>query len=42
MFEEECCKLLDQRKHTKLHWLQNPGQMIVYDLSNVKYESDER
>jgi len=26
-FDEECSKLLDERKRTKLHWLQNPSEM---------------
>jgi hypothetical protein len=27
ILDEECQKLLDHRKHTKLKWLQNPCQL---------------
>jgi hypothetical protein len=27
-FNEECSKLVDQRKQAKLHWLQNPSKVM--------------
>jgi hypothetical protein len=33
-FDEECSKLLDQRKQAKLQWLQNPSQINGDDLNS--------
>jgi hypothetical protein len=34
-FDEECSKLLDQRKQAKLQQLQNPSQSTQDNLNNV-------
>jgi hypothetical protein len=36
LFDEECSKLLDQRKWGKLQWLQNPSQTSEDNLNNVR------
>jgi len=36
--DEECSKLLDQRKQAKLQRLQNPSQTYGHDLNNVIFE----
>jgi hypothetical protein len=38
-FDEECPKYLDQRKQTKMQWLQNPNQSNVGNLNNVRREA---
>jgi hypothetical protein len=35
-FDKECSKLLDQRKHAKLQWLQNPSQMHGDNVNSVR------
>jgi hypothetical protein len=35
----ECSKLLEQRKKTKLQWLQNTSQMTGTNLNNVRHET---
>jgi hypothetical protein len=37
--DEECSKLLHQRKQAKLQWLQNPSQTSADNLNNVKCET---
>jgi hypothetical protein len=39
LFDEECSKLVDQRKKSKLQWLQDPRVMNKYNLSNVRREA---
>jgi uncharacterized protein YaaR (DUF327 family) len=38
-FDEECSKLLDERKQTKLQWLQSPSQTNGNTLNNVRCEA---
>jgi hypothetical protein len=38
-FEDECSKLIDQRKQAKLQWLQNPDQINRDILQNVRRET---
>jgi len=38
-FIEECLHCLDQRKHPKVQWLQDPSHSNVDDLNNVRYEA---
>jgi hypothetical protein len=38
-FDEECYKLLDERKQAKLQWLQNPSQTNVDNLNSVRCET---
>jgi predicted CopG family antitoxin len=38
-FHEVCLKLLDQRKETKLQWLQDPNQIKGDNLNNVRHET---
>jgi len=40
LFDEECSKLLDQRKQAKLQWLQNPSQTNGDNLNNVRCETN--
>ena len=37
-FDEECLRLLDQRKHAKYLWLQDPKQSNVDNINNVRHE----
>jgi hypothetical protein len=37
-FDEGCSKLLDQRKQTKLQWLQDPSEINGDNLNNVRCE----
>jgi uncharacterized protein YaaR (DUF327 family) len=37
--EEGCSKSLDQRKQTKLQWLQDPSEINGNNLRNVRWES---
>jgi 50S ribosomal subunit-associated GTPase HflX len=37
-FDERCRKLLEQRQHTKLQWLQDPGEINGNNLNNVRHE----
>jgi 50S ribosomal subunit-associated GTPase HflX len=38
-FNEGCSKLLDQRKHVKLQWLQDPSEVNGDNLNNVRREA---
>jgi hypothetical protein len=38
-FNEECSKLVDQRKQDKLQWLQDPSEANEGNLSDVKQEA---
>jgi hypothetical protein len=38
-FDDECSKLIDQRKQAKLQWLQNPGQINGDNLKNLRRET---
>jgi hypothetical protein len=37
--DEECSKLLDQRKEAKLQWLQDPSEINGDNLNNVRREA---
>jgi len=37
--DEECLGFLDQRKHAKMQWLQDPNQSTLDNLNNVKHEA---
>jgi len=37
-FDEECLGFLDQRKRSKMQWIQDPTQSNVDDLNNVRCE----
>jgi CTP-dependent riboflavin kinase len=36
--DEECLRFLDQGKQTKMQWLQDPNQINVNSLNNVRYK----
>jgi hypothetical protein len=38
-FDEGCSKLLDQRKQSKLQWLQDPSEINGDNLNNVRRET---
>jgi hypothetical protein len=38
-FDEECLKLVDQRKQAKLQWLQDLSVVNEDNLSNVRWEA---
>jgi len=38
--DEECLGLLDQRKQTKIQWLQDPNQISFDNLKNVRHEAN--
>jgi hypothetical protein len=38
-FDDECSKLIDQRKQAKLQWLQNQSQIIGDNLQNLRLET---
>jgi hypothetical protein len=38
-FEDECPKLIDQRKQAKLQWLQNPKQINGDNLQTLRHET---
>jgi hypothetical protein len=38
-FDDEYSKLIDRRKHAKLHWLQNPSQVNGDNMDNVRREA---
>jgi len=38
-FDEECLGILDQRKQTKMQWLQNPSQSNADNLNNVRSDA---
>jgi hypothetical protein len=37
--DEGCSKLLDQSTQAKLQWLQDPSEINVDNLNNVRYEA---
>ena len=37
-FDEECLRILDQRKQAKIQWLQDPDHRNVDNLNNVRCE----
>ena len=37
-FDEECLGFLDQRKRSKMQWIQDPIQSNVHNLNNVRRE----
>jgi hypothetical protein len=37
-FDDECSKLIDQWKQTKLQWLQNPSQINGDNLRNLRHK----
>jgi hypothetical protein len=38
-FNEGCSELLDQRKQTKLQWLQDPSEMNGDNLNSIRCEA---
>jgi hypothetical protein len=38
-FDEGCSELLDQRKQTKLQWLQDPSEINGDNLNNIRRET---
>jgi hypothetical protein len=38
-FDDDCSKLIDQRKQAKLQWLQNPSQINGDVLQNLRRET---
>jgi hypothetical protein len=38
-FDEECSKLVDQRKQDKLQWLEDPSEVNEDNLSDVRQEA---
>ncbi|PNF24539.1 hypothetical protein B7P43_G05394 [Cryptotermes secundus] len=38
-FDEGCSELLDQRKQAKLQWLQDPSELNVDNLNNIRRET---
>jgi hypothetical protein len=38
-FDDECSKLIDQRKQAELQWLQNPNQINGDNLKNLRCET---
>jgi hypothetical protein len=38
-FDDECSKLIHQRKQAKLQWLQNPNQTNRDNLQNIRHET---
>jgi hypothetical protein len=41
-FDDECSKLIDQRKQAKLQWLQNPSQISRDNLQNLRRETSRK
>jgi hypothetical protein len=39
LFDEECLRLLDERKQAKMQWVQDPRQSNVDNLNNVRSEA---
>jgi iron uptake system EfeUOB component EfeO/EfeM len=37
--DKGCSELLDQRKQTKLQWLQDPSEINVDNLNNIRPEA---
>jgi hypothetical protein len=40
-FDEECSKLLDQRKQSKMQWLQDANEINRDNLNNVRCETSK-
>jgi hypothetical protein len=38
-FDDECSKLINQQKQSKLQWLQNPSQIDGDNLQNLRHET---
>jgi hypothetical protein len=38
-FDEKYLGLLDQRKQTKMQWVQDPSQSNIDNLNNVRHET---
>jgi hypothetical protein len=38
-FDEECSKLLDQRKQARLHWLKDPSERNGDNLNYIRRET---
>jgi len=38
-FDKECVDFLDQRKQTKIQWIQDPSQSNVDNLNNVRHNA---
>jgi hypothetical protein len=38
-FDKGCSKLLDQRKQAKLKWLEDPNEINVDNMNNVRREA---
>ena len=38
-FDEECLGILDQRKQAKMQWIQDPSQINVDNLNNVRRDA---
>ena len=41
-FDEQCSQFLDQRKQSKMLWLQDPNQSNVDSLKNVRREASRQ
>ena len=41
-FDEECFGFLDQRKWTKMQWIQDPSQSNVDNLNKVRHEGSRQ
>jgi hypothetical protein len=41
-FDEDCSNLVDGRKRTKLHWLQDPSEVNEGNLSDVRREASRQ
>jgi hypothetical protein len=39
MVDDECSKLIDQRKQSKLQWLQNPSQINGNNIQNLRCDT---
>jgi hypothetical protein len=35
-FDDECSQFLDQMKHAKMQWLQDPNQSNVDNVNNIR------
>jgi hypothetical protein len=40
-FDDECSKLIEQQKQTKLQWLQNPNQINRDNVQNLRCETSK-
>jgi hypothetical protein len=38
-FDDECSKLIDQKKHAQLQWLQNLSQINGVNVQNLRHET---